>query len=912
MYSSAGTGCTLRINATHVGSLVNGDTSTGWETTNNFAAVSDSSADPTLTNWTQISHGIEGNHSAGEPHSWVGTPGNHIPAPFGLIGNVIAYHNSSDSTGSINAMVSTSVGDPRAKSSLPAFMVYRSADFASWTYAGPLYTYTKEMSRAECGDLFPIGTGASKITAANVDFGLAAGDAWWVLMWSTPDRNGGGSARNAGVVYLIGKLKGGKFVPASEELQAADYGSGFYASQTVLGPVGERIIMADLGGGVQSLPRSITLTESDMSLNFAPTSALAARHAGTPVRASGVKLAAGDSKQLEGADAFADAMDINVTVSGEAGGSAVVRLRAGNSSTHCRCTHESAWCCKDGPIELMVNFTGNASIPRPMHSLTVTAGRGKITIPVDGSGGAQGGTLRATMRVVIDKQIVEVFTGQTPYSFSYMPLSGGRDVELVAVSGAAEFDVVASKVATTKGSLKTDDLVTSESDSGAATETTTAVSPYHPPAPKPPLVLPPWAPTYNLSLSTALFPTNQSGWWDVDLTRRFGLLNFDWSNAQALWALPPVGKCKGGDDACGSCEEYLAEQCRRVKLVNNETRCLVYRNTELGLEWLSSERSVMNEAHSGFFLNYQTPAMCQAAGSCDTVTSRDDGNAGCCAWGPGATGLGGVYSEPIGPHLNQTFWNMSNSSAADYFVETVVSGRSGLGNRYVDGVALDDPPGIGNEHYNASSNMGLTPRQCCCCEGFLGPGMQGGKAAAECRTQPCCPTEKCTEFISLRKASLKVWQRAQDKMLAANKWSWDYIRGTPPITNATCAPFLRAICTTGLWKHAPWMHSPTTTDPHDRTGPHPTPLFGGSDLAQQVATMLLGRGDYAWLGYNFAGSMPQTNMAPWPALLDTDVGVPAGECGETGAGVFERLYSKGKVRLDCGTYTAVLPGAVAA
>ena len=45
MYSSAGTGCTLRINETHVGSLVNGDTTTGWETTNNFAAVSNSSDD---------------------------------------------------------------------------------------------------------------------------------------------------------------------------------------------------------------------------------------------------------------------------------------------------------------------------------------------------------------------------------------------------------------------------------------------------------------------------------------------------------------------------------------------------------------------------------------------------------------------------------------------------------------------------------------------------------------------------------------------------------------------------------------------------------------------------------------------------------------------------------------------------
>jgi hypothetical protein len=312
MYSSAGTGCTLRINETHVGSLVNGDTTTGWETTNNFAAVSDSSKDPQLTNWTQISHGIEGNHSQGEK-GWIGTPGNHIPPPFGLIGNVVAFHNSTDPRDSIYAMVSTSVGDPRAKTSVPAFMMYRSGDFASWTYAGALYTYTKAMNRAECGDLFPIGPGAAKVTAANVDFGMAESDAWWVLMWSTPDHNGGGPARNAGVVYLIGKLKGGQFVPASEQLQAADYGN-FYASQSVLGPGRERIIMANLGDGVQSLPRRITMTESDMSLNFAPVAALASRHTGSAVQVNGAKVTAGESKQLVGAASFADAMDINVTV----------------------------------------------------------------------------------------------------------------------------------------------------------------------------------------------------------------------------------------------------------------------------------------------------------------------------------------------------------------------------------------------------------------------------------------------------------------------------------------------------------------------------------------------------------------------------------------------------------------------
>ena len=43
------------------------------------------------------------------------------------------------------------------------------------------------------------------------------------------------------------------------------------------------------------------------------------------------------------------------------------------------------------------------------------------------------------------------------------------------------------------------------------------------------------------------------------------------------------------------------------------------RNTELALEWLSSQRAVMDEAHAGFFLNFQggnATAKCKAAGPC--------------------------------------------------------------------------------------------------------------------------------------------------------------------------------------------------------------------------------------------------------------------------------------------------------
>ena len=53
------------------------------------------------------------------------------------------------------------------------------------------------------------------------------------------------------------------------------------------------------------------------------------------------------------------------------------------------------------------------------------------------------------------------------------------------------------------------------------------------------------------------------------------------------------------------CEERLVEQCKKIKTINPDVKCFVYRNTELALEWLSSQRAVMNEAHAGFFLNFQ-------------------------------------------------------------------------------------------------------------------------------------------------------------------------------------------------------------------------------------------------------------------------------------------------------------------
>lgn len=69
----------------------------------------------------------------------------------------------------------------------------------------------------------------------------------------------------------------------------------------------------------------------------------------------------------------------------------------------------------------------------------------------------------------------------------------------------------------------------------------------------------------------------------------------DWSNAKKDWlAVSPH-----------DCEERLVEQCKKIKTINPDVKCFVYRNTELALEWLSSQRAVMNEDHAGYFLNFQ-------------------------------------------------------------------------------------------------------------------------------------------------------------------------------------------------------------------------------------------------------------------------------------------------------------------
>ena len=89
-------------------------------------------------------------------------------------------------------------------------------------------------------------------------------------------------------------------------------------------------------------------------------------------------------------------------------------------------------------------------------------------------------------------------------------------------------------------------------------------------------------------------------------------------------------------------------------------------------------------------------------------------------------------------------------------------------------------------------------------------------------------------------------------------------------------------------------------------------------LEQDIAMFLLVRGAYAWLGTAWMGPCPWTAGAcqgqhgkyKWHKELEAQVGAPVDAvCKETAtAGVFERQWTEGVVRMDCNAWEGTVPG----
>ena len=397
----------------------------------------------------------------------------------------------------------------------------------------------------------------------------------------------------------------------------------------------------------------------------------------------------------------------------------------------------------------------------------------------------------------------------------------------------------------------------------------------------PAAVLPPWPHTYEMAKSTIMMPCNNSGWMDPGFAGKWGLVDFDWSNAKDLWV-----NAKPMD-----CQERLVTQVEQVKRVNPNTRAFVYRNLVKALPWYTSVREKLdNPAFSGWFIKYRdgingtgyTSKPC-TGGKCsvfyhdqDQTPEHPRGDGSC-------TDACDCGQQPCGEYL----WDHRNgSSLRQFLIEEFVLGPDGLGHEDVSGVFLDDAWADAPEPHAP-----WWPK-----EGFCSGGPIGG------------PTEEfpnCTQDMGLTQrdttALKQEWATTIAKLrlaiVARGKFNWQmFTQSTDlPASTATCMAYFADACRPegGKRYNVPWVYQ--FTDPKKgRNLPK---------VKEDLATFLLARGDYAWIGYGWIGCAPQVEYYRPPAL-DVEYGAPVGTCKADGGGRFVREYTKATVSFHCHTMEA--------
>ena len=140
---------------------------------------------------------------------------------------------------------------------------------------------------------------------------------------------------------------------------------------------------------------------------------------------------------------------------------------------------------------------------------------------------------------------------------------------------------------------------------------------------------------------------------------------------------------------------------------------------------------------------------------------------------------------------------------------------------------------------------------------------------------------------------------AFERVRLAAGWIWQMFSLFSTPAKATCASTLRPLCAAGA--SSSYFNATTM---HSITGDHVTV----PNLAQDLATFLLLRGPFAYLGFGWSGCGQNFFGGTFPPSLKADYGVPAGTCAETapGSGVFTREWSKATVQMDCNAYVGTI------
>ncbi len=422
--------------------------------------------------------------------------------------------------------------------------------------------------------------------------------------------------------------------------------------------------------------------------------------------------------------------------------------------------------------------------------------------------------------------------------------------------------------------------------------------------------LPRWRPTWNMSRSTALYGCNSSGPHNVEEAASYGITVYDWSHSKFEW----VNNHPMNDD------DMLLRQAEAVLSVDpgvpgEQPRVWVYRNKIKALNWIGQVREKLDDPqYAGWFVRFKNYKGIESNNSyyppaCDWYGDSKSGPPKCSGFyhdqtqSPTRIGAGAAYcrvghdnhnvcreqcdcgaTNPCGEYT----FDHRNSSFSEWWVnEYMISKKTLLHDPPINLGWLDD--GIGLSGVSESAPPGTWAND---------TGMT--------------PADMQDHYDSFR-ANIAKLQRA---VVDRGAFYWQMIKGNGPkvrnvaprkntchepaarnVTAEQCAATLRDWCNPrpSAWRIAHLYFV------------CPDEMVDDNIARDATAEFLLTRGDFAWIGYSWAGCFPMptsnsTKLRPRPKLWDTDFGgAPDGPCveTETGSGVFKRQYPRAEVQWDC-------------
>ena len=390
------------------------------------------------------------------------------------------------------------------------------------------------------------------------------------------------------------------------------------------------------------------------------------------------------------------------------------------------------------------------------------------------------------------------------------------------------------------------------------------------------------SPTYVMNQSTIIMPCNKSGFTDPATTVGWSVIDFDWSNAKALWV-----KDRPMDD-----ERYLQQQVKMSTSASLGQTVWVYRGSMWAYPWYKSVRKTLQDpAYADWYLkfkpkgpyysakcdyNFDPPRCSDLYHNQEQTPGYPHGDGDCPA--PNCDCGEGV---PCGFYI----WNHSSTTVVygqtflEWFRDDYIFDAQGV-SPLVSGMYFDDyfptgPGGFPDPYPNMTEDMGLT-------------------AVEQAQIAQSYRSNMAVIYDEILKRGMFSWQQLWNGQADPSAKNGCCTR--PLVTEETCASVLKRLCSS----NSP-AQSRTMMYAFSPGGCHGNP----SNLTlpvHDIANFLLVRGPYAYLGHGWLGCSHSYEV---PEQINWDYGEPLGICEETdpGSGVFRREWTKATVQMNCNTWT---------